>query len=108
MANHPAPPLVMSEAEREAIVALTRAGRTEQRIATRARILLRAAEGVANERIASELGVDKMTVLLWRRRFEADRLAGLTDAPRPGRPPALTASSVTASSPSPWSRHRQA
>ena len=27
-----------------------------------------------------------MTVLLWRRRFEADRLAGLGDAPRSGRP----------------------
>jgi transposase len=87
MANHPAPPLALSEPEREAITALTRAGRTEQRIATRARIVLRAADGVANERIAAELGVDKMTVLLWRRRFEAQRLAGLTDAPRPGRPP---------------------
>jgi transposase len=85
MANHPAPPLVISASEREAIVALARAGRTEQRIATRARIVLRAADGVANERIAAELGVDKMTVLLWRRRFEAKRTAGLADAPRPGR-----------------------
>ena len=66
---------------------LTRAGRTEQRLATRARIVLRAADGVANERIAAELGVDKMTVLLWRRRFEAKRTAGLADAPRPGRAP---------------------
>lgn len=87
MANHPAPPLVIDDAEREAIRALARAGRTEQRIATRARIVLRAAEGVANERIADEFGVDKMTVLLWRRRFEAERLAGLQDAPRPGRAP---------------------
>lgn len=77
----------MSESEREAILALTRAGRTEQRIAMRARIVLRAADGVANERIAAELGVDKMTVLLWRRRFEAKRTAGLADAPRPGRAP---------------------
>jgi transposase len=79
--------LVIDDAEREAIRALTRAGRTEQRIATRARIVLRAADGMANERIADELGVDKMTVLLWRRRFEAERLAGLEDAPRPGRAP---------------------
>jgi transposase len=86
MANHPASPLVISGSEREAIVALSRAGRTEQRIATRARIVLRAADGAANERIAAELGVDKMTVLLWRRRFEAERLGGLADAPRSGRP----------------------
>jgi transposase len=86
MPNHPAPPSLISESEREAMLALTRAGRTEQRIATRARIVLRAADGVANERIAAELGVDKMTVLLWRRRFEAERLDGLADAPRPGRP----------------------
>jgi transposase len=87
MANHPAPPLLISGLEREAVLALTRAGRTEQRVATRARIVLRAADGVANERIAEELGVDKMTVLLWRRRFEAERLDGLADAPRPGRTP---------------------
>ena len=90
MANHPAPPLSIDTSERGALRALARAGRTEQRIATRARIVLRAAEGVANERIAAELDVDKMTVLLWRRRFERDRLAGLRDAPRPGRAPIYT------------------
>jgi transposase len=87
MPNHPAPPLVISEAERAELGALVRAGTTEQRIATRARVVLRAADGVANERIADELGVNKMTVLLWRGRFERDRLTGLADAPRPGREP---------------------
>jgi transposase len=51
----------------------------------RARIVLAAAEGIANERIAAQLGVHRMTVLLWRGRFLRDRLAGLADAPRPGR-----------------------
>ena len=64
MSNHPAPPLALSDAERAALEALLRAGTTEQRIATRARILLAAADGVANERIAAEIGVHKMTVLL--------------------------------------------
>jgi hypothetical protein len=58
--------LVVSESERDALGAVARAGGTEPRIATRARIVLQAAEGVANERIAAELGVDKMTILLWR------------------------------------------
>jgi hypothetical protein len=53
----------------------------------RARIVLAAATGIANELIAAELRVDRNTVLLWRGRFERDRLAGLADAPRPGREP---------------------
>jgi transposase len=53
----------------------------------RARIVLAAAEGTANERIAAELGVHRMTVLLWRGRFERERMAGLADARRPGRGP---------------------
>jgi transposase len=87
MANHPAPPLVIDETERRVLQALARAGTTEQRTAMRARVVLAAADGVANERIAADLGVHKMTVLLWRGRFERDRLAGLGDAPRPGREP---------------------
>ena len=87
MANHPASPLVISESERDALGSIARAGRTEQRIATRARIVLRAAEGEANHRIATELRVSPMTVLLWRGRFLTERLAGLRDAPRPGREP---------------------
>ena len=53
----------------------------------RARIVLAAADGTANERIAAQLGVHRMTVLLWRGRFLRERMAGLTDAPRPGREP---------------------
>jgi transposase/transposase-like protein len=87
MAAHPAPPLAVSESEAEALRAMTRAGTTEQRIAMRARIILRAAEGVANNVVAAELGVSIPTVLLWRRRFKERGLAGLADAPHPGRPP---------------------
>ena len=87
MPNHPAAPLVVDESERAALRALTRAGTTEQRMAMRARVVLAAADGMANERIAAQLGVHKMTVLLWRVRFSRQRLAGLADAPRPGRAP---------------------
>jgi len=87
MPNHPAAPLVIDETEREALRALVRARTTEQRVAMRARVVLAAADGIANERIAEDLGVHKMTVLLWRGRFARGRLAGLADAPRPGRVP---------------------
>lgn len=49
--------------------------------------MLGAAEGRPNRAIAAELGVSPMTVLLWRGRFETERLSGLRDAPRPGREP---------------------
>jgi transposase len=86
MAAHPAAPLAVSETEAEALRAMTRAGTTEQRMAMRARIILRAAEGAANAHVATELGVSIPTVLLWRRRFKEQGLAGLEDAPHPGRP----------------------
>jgi len=65
---------------------MTRAGTTEQRTVMRARIILRAAEGAAHVEIAQELGVSVQTILLWRRRFKEQGLAGLADAPHPGRP----------------------
>ena len=65
---------------------MTRAGTTEQRLAMRARIILRAAEGAAHVDVAQELGVSVPTVLLWRRRFKEQGLAGLADAAHPGRP----------------------
>ena len=57
----------------------------------RAAIVLAAAAGQANAAIAREPGVCTNTVRKWRRRFAEGRLAGLTDAPRSGRPPVFTA-----------------
>jgi transposase len=65
---------------------MTRAGTTEQRAAMHARTILRAAESAARVTIADELDVSVPTVLLWRRRFRERGLAGLADAPHPGRP----------------------
>lgn len=61
---------------------------TGQRIETRSRVVLRPADGLANERIVVELGDEKMTVLVWRGRFRRDCLAGLANARRPGWAPA--------------------
>lgn len=52
----------------------------------RARALLMAAEGVANDRIAAELGVSATSVRSWRRRFSEDGMARFGRV-RPGRGP---------------------
>lgn len=54
-------------------------------MSVRARIILACSEpGFVYGHVATEVGVSRMTVNAWRRRFTQDRLAGLTD--NPGRP----------------------
>src|SRR5919107_26213 len=78
--------LDLSEAERAGLQGWSRRRRTAQGLALRARIVLRAAEGLSNTAIADELGVAKHTVGKWRERFARLRADGLLDEPRPGAP----------------------
>ena len=55
-------------------------------LGTRARMILLSHEGLSNAAIAQKLGVTTATVGKWRQRFIRDRLAGLHDELRPGRP----------------------
>ncbi len=61
-----------------------------QKMALRARIVLRAGAGEANYAIARALGTNRKTVLLWRERFAKGGLQALRDRSRPGRKPALS------------------
>jgi transposase len=72
--------------ERRELQGLARRRRTAQGLARRARIVLLAADGLENKEICAALDVDPNTVGKWRRRFAQDRLEGLYDEPRPGRP----------------------
>ncbi len=78
--------LPLGPEDREWLQALARGRNTPQKVALRARIVLGAAEGRPNHRLAQELGVSRPTVLLWRQRYAAAGVPGvLRDAPRPGR-----------------------
>jgi transposase len=60
-------------------------GTTEQRLADRARIILAAGEGQSTKGVAQSLQMRQATVSKWRIRFAQYRIAGLEDAPRPGK-----------------------
>ena len=78
--------ITLSEAERRELEGLARRRKTAQGLARRARIVLAAAEGLANKTIVERLGADANTVGKWRRRFAERRLDGLYDEPRCGAP----------------------
>jgi DNA-binding NarL/FixJ family response regulator len=52
----------------------------------RARMILLAAQGFSNDQIAQRLDTRREVVSLWRKRFFTERLAGLEELPRAGRP----------------------
>ena len=79
--------LVLTDGEREELAQWARA--SPPRRALRARIVLACAEpGMSHERVAAGLGTTTETVVKWRRRFAGERLGGLADGERPGRPKA--------------------
>jgi transposase len=78
--------IVMDQQTRRRLTRTARSARAQARAVLRARIVLAAADGLPNARIAADLHVGVDTVRKWRSRFAADGLAGLTDAKRSGRP----------------------
>jgi transposase len=76
--------------ERTTLEATAAGRRTAVRDAQRARVILGAAAGRTNEEIAGREGLSRLSVGVWRQRFARERLAGLKDRPRPGKPPAYS------------------
>ena len=52
----------------------------------RAKMILMAADGMGNDEIAARLDTRREVVSEWRQRFFKERLAGLEERARPGRP----------------------
>jgi hypothetical protein len=53
----------------------------------RAKVILLAAQGLRNDQIADRVSLPRQIVSKWRKRFFEERMAGLENLPRSGRPP---------------------
>lgn len=82
--------------EEELIRRLAQSRTAPARAVERAQIVWRAHQGARAPAIARALGVAEATVRRWLKRFNADGVAGLRDAPRAGRPPTYTPAEVGA------------
>lgn len=78
--------IVLSPAEQNHLESLARSYTSPYRDVVRARIVLYAAQGLDNDIIAARLDTPRQIVSKWRKRFFEERLAGLEEKPRGGRP----------------------
>jgi transposase len=85
-AGRPVAPIVLSGGERAYLERQVRRHRTARSLSERCRIVLRCGDGLPSKIVAAELGVHEHTVGKWRRRFLKNRVEGLLDEDRPGRP----------------------
>lgn len=76
----------LSDTERAELQRIVRSPSMPAGLVRRAEIILRSAEEETQRAIAAAVRVSLPLVSHWRRRFRDHRLAGLYDAPRPGRP----------------------
>jgi transposase len=87
--------LPLTDEQRRTLQSWVAARNTSQKVVFRARIVLLAAEGKANRKIAQALGTSRPSVILWRQRFLEGGPEALTkDAPGRGRKPSIPAAKV--------------
>src|SRR5579871_2164363 len=78
----PASGLTLSSSEQAILNAISNSDEIPARVRVRAKIILKAGEGIPNNRIANDLLMKRPRVLHWRRRYVAQGIRGLWDADR--------------------------
>lgn len=80
----------LTSEEREVLESRARQYTLPYRDVVRAKLILLASEGLENKEIGEILDLRREVVSKWRKRFFEERLPGLEDRPRGGRPPDLS------------------
>src|SRR2546425_12740347 len=88
-------PVILHPEQRSLLEQYGRGRSLPARWVERARIVLRAAEGLQDRQIAERLGMTPEKAARWRNRFLDSGVAALQkDAPRPGRTPTISQAQV--------------
>jgi len=82
-------PIELTGKEQRILESRTRQYTLPYRDVVRAKLVLLAAQGLENKQIAEQVGMTRPAVSKWRKRFFYERVAGLEDRPRGGRPDAF-------------------
>ena len=90
MANH-LRSITLNDSDRQELERLLRASTTPSGLARRARAVLLMVEGLPGVEVAHRIGYTVVQVSRIRRRFAENRLEGLQDRPRSGRPTTISA-----------------
>jgi putative transposase len=80
----------LTEEQRKELKKLVSTGIGQARVFTRARIILMASQGDANQQIADALGVSWRTVIRIKARLNEEGIDAIKEHSRPGRPPRIT------------------
>jgi transposase len=78
--------LLLDIREKQLLEAITRKYTSPYRDVMRAKVVLLAAQGLSNKEIGKQLDLPRQVVSKWRKRFFDQRLAGLQERSRRGRP----------------------
>jgi len=78
--------LLLDLKEKQILEAITRKYTSPYRDVMRAKVILLAAQGLSNKEIGERLDLPRQIVSKWRKRFFDQRLAGLQERSRRGRP----------------------
>lgn len=79
--------IVLTKGERQELIRRANKYTLPYFMVARARMILLAAQGLDNDEIALRLDTPRKVVSMWRKRFFEERISGLEERPRPGRPP---------------------
>jgi putative transposase len=88
--GRPKQPILLSKEEKEQLKSLAVSRSLPYGLVNRARIVLHSAEGTPNYVIGEKLGLNVHTVAKWRKRYLQERISGLHNELRPGRPRSIS------------------